>query len=318
VDHSRLLSETTRAAIAILAAAGLVCAQPPAATPKFEVASIKACKGSVPGRGGNDRGRSGGRGSSPGRLDLPCLPVRFFIQLAYLIHGEGNGPIGAVLEGGPGWIDSERYQISAKAEFPATRETMNGPMLRALLEERFQLKIHRESREIPIYALTVAKSGLKLLAPGDPTCTEPDLLGKTIDGRSFLPLNCGKIQRSNEASCTDIDPAEWSRASGQKPPCGLPRMMQSQNRNLSDLPGATMAQFARGISAGRPVVDQTGLTDKFDFHLEYAPQSASAADDAAAAPSVFSALAELGLKLEPARGPRDFLVIDHVERPSEN
>jgi len=81
-----------------------------------------------------------------------------------------------------------------------------------------------------------------------------------------------------------------------------------------------MAQIARTLEggAGRPVIDKTGLTEKFDFHIEYVPDGAPPSDDPDALPSVFTALQHLGLKLEPVKGPRDFLVIDHVERPSEN
>ena len=90
----------------------------------------------------------------------------------------------------------------------------------------------------------------------------------------------------------------------------------SSDRITMDLPGAGMAEFARSLArAGRPVVDKTGIKEKFDFHLKYAPDGVDASDDLAA-PPIFSALGELGLRLEPDKGPRDFLVIDHVERPS--
>ena len=71
-----------------------------------------------------------------------------------------------------------------------------------------------------------------------------------------------------------------------------------------------------GLS-GHIVIDKTGITEKFDFHVEYAPDGADMTADAAALP-LFSSLAQLGLKLEPAKGPREFVVIDHIERPSEN
>jgi uncharacterized protein (TIGR03435 family) len=80
-----------------------------------------------------------------------------------------------------------------------------------------------------------------------------------------------------------------------------------------------MAQIARSLSAsGRPVIDKTGIAEKFNFHLEFLPDGGEPSDDGEPAPSIFSALQQLGLKLEPSKGPRDFLVIDHVEHPSEN
>ena len=79
-----------------------------------------------------------------------------------------------------------------------------------------------------------------------------------------------------------------------------------------------MAQFAQALGlSGRMVIDQTGITEKFDFQVEYAPDGADLSDELTA-PSIDSVLGKLGLRLERAKGPREFLVIDHVETPSEN
>jgi bla regulator protein BlaR1 len=85
------------------------------------------------------------------------------------------------------------------------------------------------------------------------------------------------------------------------------------------LASRTLRQLASNLGSrvDRPVLDKTGIEEKFDFHLEFAPNSADPSDERTA-PSVFTALAEIGLRLEPAKGPRDYLVIDHVEKPSEN
>jgi uncharacterized protein (TIGR03435 family) len=257
-------------------------------------------------------------------LDLPCLPVRFFIQLAYVISiNVANPDANLRLEGGPAWIDSERFTIEARADGPAGRGMMQGPMLQALLEDRFKLKIHRETRETPLYALTVASGGLKLQRAGDRSCTEPDAGGAERDGRPFLPIGCSKLQRTEEASCTPRDLTQFPpppRQPGDKPPCGVLRGLVGAHRHTTDLLGATMTQISRtlGSGAGRPVIDRTGITEKFDFHIEFTPEGAEPSDDADASPFIFAALAQLGLKLEPAKGPRDFMVIDRVERPSEN
>lgn len=172
VQHSRLCST----ALWVVAAALPVRGQ---SSPKFKVASVKACKtgGAAPEGGGPKGGRGAGGTSSPIRLDLPCLPLRFFIQLAYIIPpgGLNSGAQNATLEGGPAWIDSERYQIDANADGPTSKDAMNGPMLRALLEERFQLKTHRETRQVPVYALTVAKGGLKIHPANGGSCAPRDL-----------------------------------------------------------------------------------------------------------------------------------------------
>jgi uncharacterized protein (TIGR03435 family) len=146
-----------------------VQAQPPqrlspaksARTLKFDVASVKPCKEDV-GVGGR-----GGRGnSSPGRLNLNCQTVKNFIYRAYYYYRDGHfrGIGGAIppLDGAPNWVESDHYSIVAKAGGGATENMMNGPMLQALLEDRFKLRIRRETREIPVYELAVAKGGLKL------------------------------------------------------------------------------------------------------------------------------------------------------------
>lgn len=280
----------TRRVIATLAVpilAGMMNAQTP--SPKFEVVSVKACKeGAVPGGPGRKGAGAKNAGTSPDRLTLPCLPLRFFIQLAYIISNPR--PSGLRLEGGPAWIDSERYQINAKAERPTDKDTLNGPMLQALLEDRFQLRVHRETRDVPVFALMVAKSGLKL---------------KPWDG----------------GSCTPTDPAQASippPVPGQKPWCGIIRRTENPHQVTIDMSGTGMSQFARTLGvSGRPVIDNTGITGKFDFHLEYAPQEADPSDDLTGQ-SIFSALGRMGLKLESTRGPRDFLVVDHVQKPSAN
>jgi uncharacterized protein (TIGR03435 family) len=119
------------------------------ASPKFGVASIKQCEpgGNVGGRGG--RG-GGGMGVTPGRLNVTCLPVMSLIQMAYV--GRANAvfkPVDSIpIAGGPAWLTSDRYTIEAKAEGSADVQTMEGPMLRALLEDRFSLKIHHETKEV--------------------------------------------------------------------------------------------------------------------------------------------------------------------------
>lgn len=261
-----------------------------AATPKFEVASIKACKSEPAARGKNGGFHDfapGGR--SPVTFTLPCMPVRFFINLAYIISNSRPNAAGPnpVLEGGPTWIDADLYQISAKTTGPASKDLMNGPMLRALLEERFRLKLHRETREVPIYTLTVAKSGLK-------------------------------VQPSSDASCTPRDFSQPSLSPGQRPWCGVPMASKGSHGITTELHGGTMAQFAETLGlSGRVVIDKTGITGKFDFHVEYAPDGTDLAGELTA-PSIDSALGKLGLRLERSKGPRDFLVIDDVKKRSEN
>ena len=101
-------------------------------------------------------------GTSPGRLHAKCVTVTGFIRFAYITFADpGARTIFAhdPLSGGPAWAKSQEYDIEAKAEGTPTGQMMMGPMLQMLLQDRFKLKIDREIREIPVYALTAAKGG---------------------------------------------------------------------------------------------------------------------------------------------------------------
>jgi uncharacterized protein (TIGR03435 family) len=281
-----------------------VQAQSTAPQPQFEVASIKPNKSCV---------NAGGYGPTPGRLDLRCTTLQDLIQLAYVVFASGTSPSirHVPISGAPRWVDSEYYDVLAKAEGNAPFAEMAGPMLRALLAERFQLKLHRETREAPVYALTVAKGGLKIKPTKEGDCVPVDL---------------------NHPS----PPA--TRGDARLILCGSQSVEVTAGRLVVEINGASLKDIASGVVSdqlGRPIVDKTGLTGLFDVHLEFAPDlsatpqvasrgvpvepgnSPSATDSGV--PSIFTAMVEqLGLKLESAKGPVDVIVIDRAERPSEN
>jgi uncharacterized protein (TIGR03435 family) len=162
-------------------------------------------------------------------------------------------------------------------------------MLRTLLKDRFALALHHDIRELPIYELTVAKGGFKLppLKPGD--CIKYDPENPPSPGHKSSEF-CGNL---------------------------------SNGRGAFDGASASMADMATMFSytLGRTVVDKTGIEGTFRVHLTFAPDEVAGGTPAAdeAGPSFFTALQEqLGLKLESAKGPVDVLVIDHVEKPTEN
>ena len=206
------------------------------------------------------------------------------------------------IEGGPPWIKSDEFTISAKAEGTPRIEVMSGPMLQTILEDRFKLKIHRASRDIPVYALTVAKGGPKLQPPKD--CIPIDLAAP----RPAAP------------------PGQLPRL------CGMGHIGAPKGSNLvEEFYGVTLAQFSRSLSLDRPVIDKTGISGRFDIHLEFALDDTTREvlppnnpanlypEDPTGGTSIFSAVQEqLGLKLEATKGPGEYLVIDSVERPSEN
>lgn len=279
-----------------------------AAGPKFEVASIRPCLVSPPIPGGRgDLGRD--LRTSPGRLNIKCMSVSDLIDVAYVQFGRGRlqndstRPFSSRrIRNGPAWVYSDRYTIEAEADGPVVNgPAMEGPMLRVLIEDRFQLKTHREVEEVPMYALTVAKGGPKL---------------KPMD----------------EGGC--IQAGHPQQAPSAKPRCGFIGEAKGPNRSLTG-GGVRLNELAQPLNeqmiTDRHVIDKTGITTTFNIHLEYTPDNNTArfpgpgaepADptpDVPLGPTIFTALQEqLGLKLVPDKGPHGFIVIDHVERPSEN
>jgi bla regulator protein blaR1 len=270
-------------------------AQPAApATPKFEVAAIKLCDpNSIPGT------RGGGPPTlTPRCLTVNCQPLEGIIFSAYLVYANGHRKVvpPTPTEGAPGWLASDRYLIEAKSESDASPEMMQGPMLQALLEERFQLKVHRATREAPVYELNAAKGGPKL--------------------------------KAFDKSCTPTEPGAISLTPREQKDAGYcrPTTRWSGSTYTVDAPGWSVEQFTRfflNISrvADRPVIDKTGITGLFDFHLVFVTDPDRPRSPAALQEQIGDVLdKQLGLKLQTAKGPSDeFLVIDHIERhPSAN
>ncbi len=268
-----------------IAAAGILLGQ--GAPLKFEVASIKPSNGDdhrvsiqfVPGGGFRSSGTT----------------LKMLVTQAYDVRD-------FQISGGPGWITSDRYDINAKAERgdsdappPDPRNMSDDQMrtmrqqmqerLRGLLAERFQLIIHRETRELPVYALVVAKNGPKM--------------------------------KQSEFKA------------------GERRRMMRMGRGLMTGEGVPLDMMTNVLSnqLGRPVIDRTGLTGPFDIKLEWTPDPGQAGGpfggpppsvDGLPAPdpngpTLFTAIQEqLGLRLESTKGPVDVIVIDKVEKPSEN
>jgi len=257
---------------------GPASAQTPTAptNPSFEVASVKPNK-------------SGNRGmvwtSQPGgRFMATNLTVAMIIRNAFDLQE-------SELAGLPGWASSERYDIIAKAEqeFPRSNErpSVTQLMVQSLLEERFRLVSHRETRELPSYALVVARADGQL---------GPQLKAATVD--------CMALAAARRAGTAP------PLAPGARPPCG----MRGGGGRLvgGSIPMSDLAATVSGW-AGRRVVDDTGLTGGFDFDFSFSPEAS--ADSSG--PSLFTALQEqLGLKLEPRRVATDVLVVDSIERPT--
>ena len=245
----------------------------------FEVASVK------PARPDNPPGQGLSRAPG-GRFTAVNAPVRFLILYAYQLQGYQ-------LIGAPDWIATERFDIVAKMAGDPPSIVTAGPdpmrlATRTLLADRFGLVVRGETRELDIYALTMAKPGGQ---PGPALTPSPD--------------DCSVMAARARAA------APTPSADGTPPfICG-----QSLGAGRIRFGGYPLSLFANGLSqiAGRAVVDRTGLTGNWAFELTYAAEPSPDSD----APSLFTAIHEqLGLKLDATTGPVDVLVVDRVQRPT--
>jgi uncharacterized protein (TIGR03435 family) len=309
--------------LTLFAIIAVLNAQDPAAVPY--VASVKK---NVGGPGGLIR-------IMPGNISVSGMPVRLLIRQAY------GGLQDFQLVGGPSWMNSDRFDIEAKPEGggPMTPEIIQS-VLRQVLEERFAIKVHRETRELPIYALVVARSDGRLgpnLKPASEECTTMMTTrgrGPGGDGRGPAPDGRGGFAVGRGGPDGRGGPG---RLGGPPPPpdfdappaCG--QRMGGFGRVRAG--GTTMEQFASMLSgtAQRVVLDKTGLTGYYDISLTYTPSAdqlpqGPAPPGAPAQPPIdpdgptfFTAIQEqLGLKLDNQRGPVEVVVIDSIQQPTEN
>src|SRR5262249_14744027 len=136
---------------------------------------------------------------SPGRLDWACVSLRRLVSMAYGGFADGAPrPVRPEVGGGESWVDSELYDIEAKASGPASFEQVRGVMLQRLLEERFKVEVRSEFRELAVYLLTVAKSGSRLQAAKVGGCIPEDPYGGPPNLRPGAPFHCG-MPRSHSA-----------------------------------------------------------------------------------------------------------------------
>jgi uncharacterized protein (TIGR03435 family) len=258
--------------------------------PAFEVVSVRPSDPRMP--------RSNIEVLPGGRFNAINMTLRELVSLAYPIDGRFRDEF--TLAGGAGWVSSSRFDIIAKVEGHSFGDT-NRPgilateaeraalervreMLRRVLAERFKLRMHNETRQLPIYSLVRARADRSLgpdIRPSETDCLTLLKSGPIPDAREF---KCGNL----------LGPR--GKVSGRAVP------MRTLALNMNDW-------------VQRPVVDNTGLTGAWDLTLTWAPEGSPQAADGSA-PSIFTAVQEqLGLKLESTRGPVDVLIIDGAERP---
>ena len=270
--------------------------------PSFEAASIK------PNKSGD--GKVALFFQPGGRFNAIGVTLKMLIGAAYATPA----PLPDYqLIGGPDWIGSDRFDVIAKAAGDPQPGPQGPPpvmfqMLRTLLKERFQLAVHNESRELPVYAMVTSRSDKKLGSQIGPSA---------------------------------VDCAALRGARGNAPPAGPPPAPVGFDRpqcGIRIAPGTmlagsvTMEQLANAFSrlpvVGRPVFNRTEVTGNFDVELKWTPPQIPAAPPPGApplppidpdGPSFFTAVQEqLGLKLDSIKGPVDVVVIDRAEHPTED
>jgi uncharacterized protein (TIGR03435 family) len=231
---------------------------------------------------------------TPDGIDAEFVTVPMLMKIAY---GGMTFISDKQIIGAPAWASSQTYNIRAKITeadlaalqklTPEERKQSNQQMLQTLLAERFNLKVHRETRQLPVYELVLAKGGSKLKPIGD---DDPGVI-KGTDGQ-LIKGSMARFERSGKIIV--------------------------QQYSMPEL-AILLTQLAQELD--RPVLDKTGLTGKYNFTLNWSPtiHSISSHTDADDAVSIFTALQEdLGLRLQPSTGPVEVLVIDHVDKPSDN
>lgn len=265
-----------------------LAAQAPAASPTFEVTSVKVNDGGPP-RGGR---------LSPGLFEQTNVTLNDLIRMAY----------GHDATGGPNWVGVERFDVAGKGSFDlsAFLPSPDGAppraylMLQALLTDRFKLVTHLTTVDRPVYALKLARDD-----------------GRPGTGLHRSDVDCAAVQAAQVRRETPDLPA-----SARRPPCALQAGPGRIHGNA-----ITMGQLADALNgkADRPVVDQSGLSGYFDVDLEWGELQAGPSNGPPPAlrngddEPIFSALRnQLGLKLEAARAGLERVVIDHAEQPTQN
>jgi uncharacterized protein (TIGR03435 family) len=317
--------------IVALFTAGLIWGQPADKALSFDVASVKPAAPPKPDAQGRILigGPSGGPGTKdPGRIRYPFTSLKNLLTIAYDVK--------SFQITGPATLDTERFEINATMP-PATTMAEFRAMLRNLLAERFKLVIHRETRELPIYSLVVAKSGPKLKESAEAPPEDPN----AEPAPPPFPPGGPKIGPDG----FPVMPP------GIRPPGGALLMMMMPGRARLFGQQQTIESLTTRLTQqlNRPVLDATGLMGKYDITLTYStegltgsgplgplpppPASPPAGGVAVpvgnagvfvpegdAPPDIFAAIqSQLGLKRESKKGPVQLIIVDHVEKtPTEN
>lgn len=283
-----------RATLLLAALATLAVAETPL---QFEVASVKPNHSNAQPNSNFPLGPGDVYVRNGGYFNATGFPLTLYLAFAYKLIGNQAQYVSPQL---PEWAKSDRFDIQARAASDPGKDGMR-QMMQALLADRFQLATHYEEREVPVLAFVLAKSGK----------TGPHLRQHTNDSPCPTEQPTAEtpfLEDGLPAFCNGIFPL----------PASVHGRLRFGARNVTI--GFIADTFSAGTGLGRPMIDRTGLSGKFDFTLEWAPERRGADVPPDSADLTFEeALREqLGIRLQSQKGPMRVLVVDHVERPSGN
>ena len=280
-----------------------VFTQSPASGPAFDVVSIRASApvpvGGTTTIGSIDR--------PDGGFTATRVPVASLIAQAYPPHA----PIDIV--GLPGWAREQSFDVSATASLTGATRDDRATMMRKMLADRFGLVVHVENREHDVFDLVLARRDGRL-GPGLQPLPDVDCVA--VSAARQVAFDAAR------AAGTPPPPGLRVGPTGTMPPCTL-RLVNTTMEGQITIPELALA-FTRMATSPRMVIDKTGLTGSYSVKLEFDPIATRRGPDVNAPagsgpPTLFTAVQEqLGLKLEPSRAVRETLVVDRLERPTEN
>ena len=279
---------------------------------EFEVASVRQNKAEGAPSSNVPLGPGDVYSPTGGLFKATNLPLISYILFAYKVTGNPDYLVHQM----PEWVTTDRFDIQARTDVPNPTKDQMRLMMRALLADRFKFAIHNETQQLPVFALVLlkpGKTGPRLQPhPGDVPC----------------------IKSFSTPSEDSAPPPPQADSSGFPSVCGgvaamppsVPGRINFGARDISmKLVATTLAYWGNlGGTSSRPVIDQTGLTGNVDFAFEFSPELPPGANPGsfqpdATGPTFLEALKDqLGLKLEPQKGPVEMMVVDHVDHPSDN
>jgi uncharacterized protein (TIGR03435 family) len=278
---------------------------------EFDVASIRQNK-SGPGDAGGDKPHTNfpiGSDDSyaPGGVfSAANLPLISYIIFAYKITTNNRA---ALLSSVPDWVSTDGFNVEARTDNHEVTKDQMRLMMQSLLAERFKLVAHHETRQVPVFAAMLAKPG----------ALGPQLRQHPVSA----PCSTTNVQPSNtKPSTPPTDSAGFPTLCGGFANYIHPAIPSHRRVGGGNLTSTAIVSSFTGLgNLGHPVVDETGLSGGYDFFLEYLPEPPPGQElpPDSLGPTFQQALKEqLGLKLVAQKAPIDFVIVDHVERPSEN